>query len=192
MLFEQRLLPGIADGSITVSLRRWKRPAARSGSRHRIPNGVIEIDAVDEVQESQVTPADVRASGYASRRELLDELAGREGALYRIRFHYGGGDERVVLRDDDQLSETDVAEIRRKLARHDGRSRHGSWTMDLLRLIAEHPGVRAADLAYIESRDTLPLKADVRKLKELGLTESLEVGYRLSPRGRAFLDFVRP
>jgi hypothetical protein len=30
-------------------------------------------------------------------------------------------------------------------------------------------------------------EADVRKLKELGLTESLEVGYRLSPRGRALL-----
>jgi hypothetical protein len=28
----------------------------------------------------------------------------------------------------------------------------------------------------------------VRKLKELGLTESLLVGYRLSPRGRALLD----
>jgi len=28
----------------------------------------------------------------------------------------------------------------------------------------------------------------VRKLKELGLTESLEVGYRLSPRGRALLE----
>ena len=27
----------------------------------------------------------------------------------------------------------------------------------------------------------------MRKLKALGLTESLEVGYRLSPRGRAFL-----
>ena len=30
-------------------------------------------------------------------------------------------------------------------------------------------------------------KTDVRKLKELGLTESLEVGYRLSPRGEAVL-----
>jgi hypothetical protein len=28
----------------------------------------------------------------------------------------------------------------------------------------------------------------VRQLKELGLTESLEVGYRLSPRGRAVLE----
>ena len=31
----------------------------------------------------------------------------------------------------------------------------------------------------------------MRKLKALGLTESLEVGYRLSPRGRAFLDESR-
>jgi transposase len=38
-----------------------------------------------------------------------------------------------------------------------------------------------------EHRERHPFKADVRKLKELGLTESLEVGYRLSPRGRALL-----
>jgi hypothetical protein len=36
-----------------------------------------------------------------------------------------------------------------------------------------------------------PFKLDVRKLKRLGLTESLEVGYRLSPRGRAFIDRTR-
>jgi len=36
----------------------------------------------------------------------------------------------------------------------------------------------------------LPFKANVRKLKALGLTESLEVGYRLSPRGEALLSFV--
>ena len=58
----------------------------------------------------------------------------------------------------------------------------------MLCLIADHPGVRAADLAARLQRETLPFKADVRKLKELGLTESLDVGYRLSPRGRAFLD----
>ena len=35
-------------------------------------------------------------------------------------------------------------------------------------------------------------KRRVRQLKELGLTESLEVGYRLSPRGRAVLDRLAP
>jgi hypothetical protein len=48
--------------------------------------------------------------------------------------------------------------------------------------------VRAEDLAASIGREKLPFKRDVRKLKELGLTESLLVGYRLSPRGRALLD----
>jgi hypothetical protein len=48
--------------------------------------------------------------------------------------------------------------------------------------------VRAGDLAEAFGRERLKFKTDVRKLKALGLTESLEVGYRLSPRGRAFLD----
>ena len=48
-------------------------------------------------------------------------------------------------------------------------------------------GVRAADLAESFGRETQPFKTDVRKLKNLGLTISLEVGYRLSPRGAAYL-----
>jgi hypothetical protein len=32
---------------------------------------------------------------------------------------------------------------------------------------------------------------NVRKLKHLGLTESLGTGYRLSPRGEALLDSLR-
>jgi hypothetical protein len=35
--------------------------------------------------------------------------------------------------------------------------------------------------------DKLPFKLNVRKLKALGLTESLEIGYRLSPRGLVFM-----
>jgi DNA-binding MarR family transcriptional regulator len=60
--------------------------------------------------------------------------------------------------------------------------------MPVLRLIAERPGVVARDLAVALGRDRASFKADVRKLKELGLTESLQVGYRLSPRGRALLE----
>ena len=57
----------------------------------------------------------------------------------------------------------------------------------MLEVIAARPATRAADLAEQFGRETLPFKTDVRKLKNLGLTESLEVGYRLSPRGTAFL-----
>jgi hypothetical protein len=36
-----------------------------------------------------------------------------------------------------------------------------------------------------------PFKINVRKLKELGLTESLEVGYRLSALGKALVNTLR-
>jgi hypothetical protein len=58
----------------------------------------------------------------------------------------------------------------------------------VLELIAANPERRAGELAAEMGRERLPFKADVRKLKALGLTESLPIGYRLSPRGRALLD----
>ena len=36
--------------------------------------------------------------------------------------------------------------------------------------------------------EKLKFKQDVRRLKELGLTESLDIGYQLSPRGEAVLE----
>jgi hypothetical protein len=59
-----------------------------------------------------------------------------------------------------------------------------------LSLIDEHPMVRAADLAEMVNQNTVAFKAAVRKLKNLGLTESLDVGYRISPRGRAVLKML--
>lgn len=93
----------------------------------------------------------------------------------------------IALRNTADLTDEDVAEITRRLARFDAASRHGPWTADTLQAIAQNPGTRAPDLAGAFGRETQPFKTDVRKLKELGLTESLEVGYRISPRGAAFL-----
>jgi hypothetical protein len=56
-----------------------------------------------------------------------------------------------------------------------------------LELIRDHPGVRAGDLCGKVKMEMQPFKVNVRKLKALGLTESLEIGYRLSARGRAWL-----
>ena len=77
-----------------------------------------------------------------------------------------------------------MTELDTRLARYDA---HGPWTRETLELIAARPATRAGDLAAELGRERLPFKADVRKLKALGLTESLEVGYRLSPRGSAYL-----
>jgi hypothetical protein len=187
MLFEQRLWSGLADGSVTVTFRRWKRPRARVGGRHRTPAGVLAVDAVAEVDPAAITEDDARAAGFGSLAALLRQLDRHQGPVYRVDFHHAGADPREALRQADQLSEEELAGLRARLERLDLAASDGPWTIATLRLIGDRPGVRAADLAAAAGRERLPFKSDVRKLKELGLTESLEVGYRLSPRGWALL-----
>jgi hypothetical protein len=98
-----------------------------------------------------------------------------------------GADPRVALREQADLADEDRRAVDARLDRMDAARADGPWTREVLRLIAERPGVRAPDLAASLGRETLPFKRDVRKLKELGLTHSLVVGYELSPRGRAYL-----
>ncbi|HET6664115.1 MAG TPA: hypothetical protein VFG94_07645 [Acidimicrobiales bacterium] len=188
MLFPQRFWAGLADGSVELAFRRWRRAGVKAGGTQLTPAGVLAIDAVDVVDVGDITPDDARRAGYRDRAELLAELDRHPGGtLYRLAFHYAGADPRLALREDAELPDDELARIRARLARLDGASRHGPWTETVLRLIASRPAVRAADLAASLGRETQPFKTDVRKLKQLGLTESLEVGYRLSPRGEAVL-----
>ncbi len=188
VLFPQRFHAGLADGTVTLAFRRWRRPAAKAGGRQRTPVGELAIDAVDAVDLDDVTADEARRAGYADRAELVHEL-GRfpEGTLYRIELHLAGADPRLALREQADLSGDDWRVVEACLARLDRASSHGPWTTTVLRLIADNPAVRAADLAASVGREKPPFKVDVRKLKEMGLTESLDVGYRLSPRGRAVL-----
>jgi hypothetical protein len=193
MLFKQRLWAGLADGTITVTFRRWRKPQAKPGGRYRTPAGVLEVDAVATIDAADITDADARSGGYDDRATLLRELDRYpEGDLYRIDFHHAGADPREALRADADLSADDWAEITKRLDRLDNASARGPWTRQVLAAIAERPAVRAGDLAEAMGRDTPSFKRDVRKLKEMGLTESLEVGYRLSPRGQALLSRTSP
>jgi hypothetical protein len=115
-------------------------------------------------------------------------LRGDESApVYRIQFHLvDEPDPRAELAAAADLTAEDIAEIDRRLDRLDRASSHGPWTRAVLECIAERPATRAPDLAASFGRETQPFKLDVRKLKNLGLTISLTVGYRLSPRGEAY------
>ena len=189
MLFEHRFHRGIVDGSITRTYRRWKRSQAVAGHRYRVNGNMIEVEAVDIVEPAAIDDDDARRAGYHSAAELLADLRGApEMAVYRVQFHLAGSDPRDALAADDQLSDADVAEIDRRLARLDAASTHGPWTDAVLDEIGRRPAVRAGDLAADFGRELQPFKTDVRKLKNLGLTLSLEVGYELSPRGRAYLQ----
>ena len=77
--------------------------------------------------------------------------------------------------------------MRERLDRMDRRSTRGPWAWRTLGMIDAQPGTRAAELATQIGWDTQPFKSNVRKLKQLGLTQSLETGYRLSKRGEDLL-----
>lgn len=190
MLFEQRFWAGMADGTITVTFRRWKRRQVVAGRSYRSPAGMIDVTDVDIVTVDDITEADAEAGGYASVSLLVSDLRGTPDLdLYRIRFRPSGTpDPRSVLAANAALTPEEVAELDQRLDRLDKASKHGPWTRPVLQLIAERPAVRAGDLADDLGREKLAFKQDVRKLKNLGLTISLEVGYELSPRGQAYLD----
>lgn len=189
MLFKQHILEGIAAGRVTLAFRRWKRPTVRSGSMLRTAVGVVAIDEVTEVDAAAISDREAAEAGHASREALMQTLAAQDGQpVLRIALRFAGEDPRAALRDDDRLSDDDADQVAAQLARLDRASRRGPWTETTLRLIHRRPKVRAAELAEELGRDNPSFKRDIRKLKELGLTESLDIGYRLSPRGEALIN----
>jgi hypothetical protein len=194
VLFKQRFWSGITDGSITRTYRRWKRPQVVAGGTYRTPAGRIDVESIAEVDPASITDADAQRSGYTSAAELVSELRGDATMpVYCIVFRGASDpDPRAELAADDTLTHEDLVDIDHRLARLDRASTHGPWTGDVLDAIAERPHVRAADLAAALGRETQPFKVDVRKLKALGLTLSFDVGYELSPRGKAYRAARRP
>ena len=188
MLFPPVTLEAIADGRVTLAFRRWERPRVKAGGRQRTAIGVIAFDAVEAVERGDLQEADATAAGFASVKQLLAFVDRRTaGTIYRIRLRPAGPDPRIALRE----SLPDAGQLREltdRLDRLDRASHHGAWTRSVLRLIRDRPGVRAGDLAAAVGRERMPFKLDVRKLKELGLTESLNPGYRLSPRGLSLVE----
>lgn len=189
MLFKNAILKGIRAGRVSLAFRRWKRAAATKGQKLLTDAGVVEILEVAAVPEGAITVAEARKAGYGDLESLLKELdRWPTGDLYRIRVRFHGEDPRITLREDARLTEDDRSEIGVKLASLDKRSRRGPWTSAFLSAIAQNPGLPARDLAAAINWDAEDLKLKVRRLKELGLTESLQPGYRLSPRGRAWMQ----
>jgi hypothetical protein len=197
LLFQKRFHEGLLSGKVALTFRRWPQCRVKPGGRYRChPIGVLVVDAVSRVRVSDITEQDAALSGFETRAALLEYLSsGPAGAvrqsseLFRIALHHGGDGDRVELALDDRLTSDDIELIAQKLERLD---RDQPWTKQTLRLIGKHPRVAASKLAAKLGRETLPFKVDVRKLKRLGLTQSFEVGYELSPRGRAFLAARRP
>jgi hypothetical protein len=186
MLLDNPTLEGIVAGRIRVVFRTWRKPTVKTGGTLRTRGGVLAIESVEQITTRQITAEDVKLAGFSERKELLRCFEGREGDLYRIRVHLAGEDPRIALRKKRLDADERVA-VEKRLQRMDAASEEGPWTRQYLELIAARPAQRAPELAELVGLTTKPFKTRVRRLKELGLTESLPVGYRLSPRGESFL-----
>jgi hypothetical protein len=189
MQFEPRLRAGLHDGSITMAFRRWRRPQVVAGRQYRTGLGMVLAETADIVTPADITLAQARDAGYPSVDALVSDLRGDASLpLYRIRFRpLDDPDPRDELAATVTITDAEATAIAARLARMDSASKRGPWTRDVLEQIARQPGVVSTVLAAELDWERADFKLHVRRLKELGLTISLDVGYRISPRGAAYL-----
>jgi hypothetical protein len=191
MLIKTVVLERIKNGEITLIFRRWKRASVKAGGTQMTKLGVLGIDSVDVVTDADITESDARAAGFDSRDALLKDLYERDEDIYRIGVHYIGEDPRKALRESSDLPDEELESVIGKLKNLDSSSQRGDWTQQYLQMIHDQPNVHARILAESIGLDIPRFKPWVRKLKALGLTESLRPGYRLSPRGETVLAALR-
>ncbi|WP_019202973.1 hypothetical protein [Tsukamurella sp. 1534] len=202
MLIPKAIAEGVRDGRVTTQYRRWDSPRVKVGGTQLTPAGLLRFTRVTRVPEvEKISDRAARAAGMkdaaALRRALRPrdpdalrrERSARGGEhVYRIHLEWAGEDPRLALREE--LPDADELEaIAKRLSRLDARDT-GPWTRDILAWIREHPHVVSKELAAERGVELLPMKADIRKLKGMGLTISHDVGYELSPRGAAYLAWV--
>ncbi|MDP0397405.1 ASCH domain-containing protein [Tsukamurella strandjordii] len=204
MLIPKAIAEGVRDGTVTTQYRRWDAPRVKVGGTQLTPAGLLRFTRVTKVPDvEKITDRAARAAGMkdaaALRRALRPrdpdaprrERSARGGEhVYRVHLEWAGEDPRLALREalpDD----AELATIAARLARLDARPT-GPWTRDILEWIRDHPHIVSKELAAERGVELLPMKADIRKLKGMGLTISHEVGYELSPRGAAYLAWLGP
>lgn len=191
MLIKSVIIERIKAGEISLIFRRWKKAGVKAGGTQMTQRGVLAIDTVDIVPESKITPKDAKAAGFETKADLMTSMPDFDLDIYRIGVRWAGDDPRKALREKSDLSENEIADIIAKLRKLDTGSKRGPWTQMYLQMIHDQPNTHAAILAKQIGLDIPHFKPRVRKLKALGLTESLRPGYRLSPRGSKVLMALR-
>ena len=185
MQFTKPYKEAIAAGRITTTFRTWRTPRAKLEGQYNIPPfGAIQVTGIRQLPLEKASAAAIRRAGFADRAALEGFLGvSGESPVYQVDFKYLGSAE-VKRPDTQRLHKSELADITKRLTRMDSKR---PWTRKALSLIAAHPATRAGDLAPQCDMDTPTFKRNVRKLKALGLTQSMETGYQLTPRGQQML-----
>jgi hypothetical protein len=200
VLISRAIAEGIREGRVTTQYRRWDAPRVKVGGTQLTPAGLITFTRVTRVGDlDRITDRAARAAGMKDAAALRKALTpssrapgprGSKGGdtIYRVHVAWVGEDPRLSLRERLPTTE-ELDDIGRRLTRLDARAT-GPWTRQILEWIRDNPRVVSKELAALRGVELLPMKADIRRLKALGLTISHEVGYELSPRGAAYLVWL--
>lgn len=190
MLFRSEVLHKIKEGEVTHTYRKWKRRMVKPGGTQLTQIGQLLITSVEKISYDEITDSDIAVSGFNNREDLQLYLSKKEGEIYKIGLQFEGKDPRIELRAT-LVTDDEFDKLQKQLAGYDKRSKHGNWTIESLEIIERRPSTLAKTLATELGFERDWWKLQVRKLKKLGLTESLKVGYQLSPRGKDVLERLR-
>jgi hypothetical protein len=185
MLFKREILDQIVQGNVTQAFRVWKKPTVKSGGTLVTSVGILKVIEVSIVGKN-IDQKELEHTGI-SENELAQQLK-REGDLFRITFRYGGEDPRIALQNKVISTREEFLQVQNILKKMDS-GKFGPWTSSFLNLIQRHPETLAQHLADKLEVEKVWFKTQVRRLKKHGLTISLGVGYKLSPRGESYLRF---
>jgi hypothetical protein len=192
MLFKSKFSNLIKAGKIETAFRKWTRPTVKEMGTLITAVGQLRINSVKKINYNAITDREILEAGYASRKELDEELSFKSvGEIYRIKFKLEGEDPRIELRQHDDLSGVELDALQKKLEALDARSQIKGWPLRILQAVNKEPGLLAVQYASKLGYEKMWFKLHIRKLKNLGLTISLERGYEISPRGKVFLKSVK-
>ena len=151
--------------------------------------GQVEINDISEVSEESITEEDAKRAGFENKKDLFGSFyRTSKGRIYKLGVSYHSEDPRIKLREQTELSEEVFLELKRKLWRLDKYSKKGHWTKTVFITIRNNPNKHAVSIAETTGFEKEWLKINIRKLKNLGLTISHNVGYEISPFGNVFLE----
>ena len=192
MLFKTKFSALIKSKKLETAIRKWTRPTVKENGTLITAAGQLRITSVKKINYNEITDKEIIEAGYANRKELDRELDRKTvGEIYRIKFKLEGDDPRIKLREHEDLSDVELDTLRKKFQALDARSKIKGWPLRILEAIDKEPGVLAIQQAKKLGYEKMWFKLHVRKLKNLGLTISLERGYKISPRGKVFLESVK-
>lgn len=193
MLFKGVHLQGIKSREITLAFRKWQKVSVKSGSLLHTSVGLLEIGKIEAVNENDITDKEAVQAGFTEKKQLLKSFTHNStGTIFKISVRYHAEDPRIKLREQTGLLEQQFEDLKARLERLDLYSKQGHWTEKILLTIKDNPNLHAIGIAKLTGFEKEWLKLNIRKLKNLGLTISHNVGYELSPLGNEYLNKFFP